>query len=216
MSSPDRPFFPPRGAGVQRVFLLRHGEIQSPSSVKRYVGQTDLPLSEAGRQTAHRWAGRFSGSVFSGLFCSDLVRSRETAEIVGHGRPTGIEPIPGLREIHMGRWENEPFDAVRARFPEAFRRRGEHMDTFRPPGGESFRDLQQRAVAAFDGIVGRTPGDLLIIGHAGVNRALLCHVLGLPLARLFRLGQDYGCLNILERRKRGFAVALLNAVSGPI
>jgi probable phosphoglycerate mutase len=42
-----------------------------------------------------------------------------------------------------------------------------------------------------------------VVGHAGVNRVLLCHLLGMPLGNLFRLGQDYGCCNLL-RRWNGF------------
>jgi broad specificity phosphatase PhoE len=41
-------------------------------------------------------------------------------------------------------------------------------------------------------------GDELIVGHAGVNRVILCHALGIPLANLFQICQDYGCMNILE------------------
>ena len=52
--------------------------------------------------------------------------------------------------------------------------------------------------------------DLLLVCHAGVNRVILCHLLGMPLANLFRIGQDSGCLNIIEKNRQGFQVAAMN------
>jgi probable phosphoglycerate mutase len=49
-----------------------------------------------------------------------------------------------------------------------------------------------------------------VVAHGGTNRALLCRALGLPLARLLTLGQDYGALTVLERRRDGWALRRLN------
>jgi probable phosphoglycerate mutase len=49
-----------------------------------------------------------------------------------------------------------------------------------------------------------------IVAHGGTNRALLCHVFGLPLGRLLAFGQDYGALTVLEVGRRGWAVRRLN------
>jgi probable phosphoglycerate mutase len=65
-------------------------------------------------------------------------------------------------------------------------------------------------VAAFHEILGKAAGDIAIVGHAGVNRLLLCHILGLPLGNLFRLGQDYGCVNIIQCSETGFQLQLAN------
>jgi probable phosphoglycerate mutase len=65
-------------------------------------------------------------------------------------------------------------------------------------------------VPAFERLAGETDSDLLMVGHAGVNRVILCHLLGMPLANLFRLGQDPGCLNVIEKGPEGFRVAGVN------
>jgi len=41
-------------------------------------------------------------------------------------------------------------------------------------------------------------GNIVIVAHGGVNRVILCHLLGIPLENIFRIEQDYGCLNIIE------------------
>nr|MBC8393812.1 histidine phosphatase family protein [Deltaproteobacteria bacterium] len=53
-------------------------------------------------------------------------------------------------------------------------------------------------------------GQVLIVAHAGVNRVILCHILGMPLANLFRLGQDYGGLNIIDGKNNSMYVKAMN------
>jgi probable phosphoglycerate mutase len=85
---------------------------------------------------------------------------------------------------------------------------------YRPPEGESFRDLQKRVLPVFKEIVSAARGNVLIVAHAGVNRVVLCHVLGMPINHLFRIAQDYGCLNVIETRGNLFSVTSLNARPG--
>jgi len=65
-------------------------------------------------------------------------------------------------------------------------------------------------------LVQQSEGNLLIIGHAGVNRVILCRLLGTQLANLFRLEQGYGCLNIFEYTFGSLAVRRLNIPPGII
>ena len=79
----------------------------------------------------------------------------------------------------------------------------------RPEGGESFADVQARVWPAFEGIAAQAQGKAgatLVVAHAGVNRVLLCRLLGMPLAHLFRLGQDYCGLNLIAPTPDGFII----------
>lgn len=204
-------------AAVHRrtVYLLRHAEPRLSPGGKRYIGWSDPPLSAAGARQAADWQPVIASLDLTALFCSDLRRCRQTAEkIIAPGRlPITIDPA--LREINLGRWDGETFEAVRRQDPEGFARRGRDPVRYRPPGGESFDDLQQRVMPAFDKIIAGTRGDILIVGHAGVNRVILCRLLGMPLANLFRIGQDYAALNILISDKSGFRVQTLNHCLDP-
>lgn len=179
------------------------------------MGQIDVPLDGEGQRQARALARRFEHAELAGLFCSDLARSRDTAAAVGAA--AGIEPTvrPDLREIAMGEWEGLTFREVARRFPEAYRARGEDLAGFRVPGGESFAECGRRAVAAFEEIAGSAAGNLLIVGHAGVNRLILAHLLGMPVHNLFRLGQDYACLNLIQSSAAGYQVRLLNGRARP-
>ncbi|MFA7406118.1 MAG: histidine phosphatase family protein, partial [Pelobacteraceae bacterium] len=118
--------------------------------------------------------------------------------------------LPGLREIDLGGWDGVPISEVRQRFPNEYERRGANLIGYRPPGGESFADLSARVLPVFENTVSIAGNNLLIVGHAGVNRVLLCHLLGIPPANLFRLEQEYGCLNIMRRTAGAWVVRRVN------
>ncbi len=194
------------------LYLVRHGKIRQEDDQRRYIGQIDLPLAEEGRRQAEHLRRRMEHAEISAAYCSDLTRSRETAEIAAGGR-FEVVARPDLREISMGEWEGRTLGDVARQSPDEYRARGEDIAGFRVPGGESFVECGRRVVSAFEDIVGRSTGNVLIVGHAGVNRLFLCHALGMPVANLFRIGQDYSCLNIIQSSNSGYQVRLMNGRS---
>jgi probable phosphoglycerate mutase len=107
-----------------RIFLLRHGIVQSPEEEKLYVGQQDLPLSHGGLKQAAAWADYFAHIALGAIYCSDLSRCLETARIIGDRCRIAPQAQPALREIHLGDWEGQPFASVKRRNPQAYRLRG--------------------------------------------------------------------------------------------
>ncbi|MGO9312001.1 MAG: DVU_1551 family NTP transferase [Syntrophobacteraceae bacterium] len=192
------------------IYLVRHGAIQSPVDPKRFIGQLDLPLTEEGFLQAERLAEGLRDTSLSAVFCSDLKRSVQTAQIIAKPHHISCIPKRELREISLGRWEGLTFDEVRRRHPEEFHARGLDIVHFRPGEGESFLDCTFRVIPAFYETLTSTRGNILIVGHAGVNRIILSQALGRSLADLFEIDQEYGCLNVLAHRHSTLEVKLLN------
>lgn len=188
--------------------LMRHGQIvqYDPS---RYVGQSDIPLDEAGRAQAARVAGFLAKAGITRIVSSDLSRTMETARIVSKGWGVDIEPEPRLREIFLGQWEGLTRQEVMEAFPGQYQARGEDMANVRPDKGESFKDAQDRVWPVFERLAA-SEQKTLIVAHAGVNRTILCKALGMPLENLFRLGQEYCCLNFFSRKKGEIVLEGLN------
>lgn len=193
----------------KKILLLRHGQIQTDDGEKRFIGQIDLPLSEAGSDQARHWQSVLSGIPLGAIVASDLLRCLETARIIA-GDDKKIETDAALREIRLGRWEGERVRDIKHRWPEAYRQRGLDMAGFRPPEGECFLDLQQRVVPVFEAAVDRVDNPVLIITHAGVIRMILCHVLGMPVENLFRLAIGYGAMTLIDRKTDGYCIQALN------
>ena len=127
------------------LHLLRHGAIDWPKA-DCFIGQTDAPLSSEGRLQANAWRNELQNVEFTAVWSSDLARATETAGIIFAGRAAGVRTCRELREIQLGEWDGLPRDRVRESHPDLWRARGEDLAGFRPPGGESFRDVQQRVV----------------------------------------------------------------------
>lgn len=194
-----------------RLILIRHGETEWNASL-RYMGQNDVPLNERGRAQAAAAAERLARTGAAALYASDLARASETAAIIGARLGLAPRPAPELREIDVGQWEGLTPEELYRRYPE-------HMKEYdRDPartvrlGGESYAQLQQRALAALQRIeAAHAQGDtLLAVSHGGTIRALLCHVIGLDLAHFGRLWLDNGSLTELRRAASGWRLTRLN------
>ena len=192
------------------IYLIRHGKIQQEDEQRRYIGQADVPLTAEGIRQAEHLQQRFRRADISAIYCSDLSRCVQTARIIGESNGVRVLPRADLREVAMGEWEGCTFGDIARRFPAEFKARGLDIVSYRVPGGESFADCSERVIAALGDMLESSPGNLVIIGHAGVNRLLLCHMLGMPIANLFRIAQDYGCLNIIQCGSSGYQVKLVN------
>jgi len=191
------------------IYLLRHGMLTGDSR-DRFIGQTDLPLAPQGVAQAEAFALALRNRGIGAIHCSDLTRCRQTADILAKALDLDVSVHDGLREVSLGEWEGLLRQEVAARWADEFVARGRDLDRYRPPGGESFSDCLARVWPVWKSAIADAGEAVAIVGHAGVNRLLLCRLLGMPVQNMFRLGQDYGCLNIAEIGRGGTRVRLIN------
>jgi len=191
------------------IYLARHGEIDLGGK-KRLVGQVDLPLSEKGRQQARLLKQALTPPPFDRIYCSDLIRSLETARSIASPEKETFQVLPHLREINLGVWDGLEVAEIREHFPDEWEKREQDVIRYTPPGGESFVTLADRVRPVFEGIVEKGEARVLIVGHAGVNRVILTQVLGMPLTHLFRLQQDYGSFTLIAHKNGEWRLLALN------
>jgi len=160
------------------VILVRHAE-STWNEMRRWQGQADPPLSNAGRDQARRVAERLCGEPITALYASDLRRAFETAEIIGAMLGLEARAEPRLRELDLGAWAGLTSEEIAVSFAEQFQAWQEHK-VVRPGGGELFDEMQQRAVEAVQEIVAAHPGETVCaVTHGGVVYALRGHTLGI-------------------------------------
>ncbi len=153
------------------VFLARHGQT-AYNLEGRFQGQQPVPLDDTGRSQAAELAERAGGYGFAALWCSPLLRARETAEIVS--ARIGLEPKEDARlmETDAGDWTNCSFADVQAEAPELFEKFFTGVPSFAFPGGESFAQQEVRVDAALRDVeAGALPA--LVVCHGMVIRAAL-------------------------------------------
>ncbi len=203
---------------MSTVYLIRHGEIVGRSKKHRFIGRLDVPLSDIGRDQIHRLAGHPCLQAVDKILTSPLLRCTESAAILtANLKCRDAEVIPELAEINLGAWEGLTVAEVSKRFPGEYSARGKDLPGYRPDNGESFSDLLCRCWPVFQQATHCGIKHIAIVAHAGVNRVLLCKILGMPLNNLFELKQDYGCCNSILCDRSGYRIEYLNfRPAGPI
>jgi probable phosphoglycerate mutase len=191
------------------IYLIRHGEIPRHSP-RRFIGRSDFALTDHGRQQIRDLPEKLLTEKIEKIYCSPLLRCRESAEILGSYSGGVIEIIKDLAEIDLGAWEGLTVAEVQQRYPGSYQARGLNLSTFRPPGGESFSDLLERTRIVFKKIAETNTASVAVVAHAGVNRVLLCDILGMPLENMFRLEQNFACINTIHFEKGAFCLARMN------
>jgi broad specificity phosphatase PhoE len=158
-------------ASPPRVYLARHGQT-AYNLEGRFQGQLPVPLDDTGRAQAGELAERAAEHGFAALWCSPLLRARETADVVA--KRIGLEPREDARlmETDAGDWTDLPFSEVQARAPREFARFIEGDPLFAFPGGESFAQQGVRVAASLYDIR-RAEAPALVVCHGGVIRILL-------------------------------------------
>ncbi|GEA15309.1 MAG: hypothetical protein PWR22_49 [Moorella sp. (in: firmicutes)] len=193
-----------------RVYLVRHGETEW-NNAGRYQGHSDVALSPRGRQQAELLRERFRHVSLDGVYSSDLSRARETAATIAAPHGLEVNTVTGLREINFGAWEGLTYQEIVAGFPcewEAWRRDPANKIV---PGGESFRQVMERAWRAFNGIVRQEKGrNILLVAHGGSLRALICAILGLDLTAVWRFRLDNTGVSIVDCYDDKHILVLLN------
>ncbi len=198
-----------------RLYLIRHGQV-ADGHTDRYHGHNDVDLSPTGVRQCQAVAAYLQDVPLSGIYTSDLTRTRRGAEIIAQGRGLAVESIPAFREINFGIWEGLTFQEIMERYPEELRRRFDDLANYRIPGGESLRDLQDRVAPRLAELLERHRNQaFLIVAHAGINRVILAQALNLDLAFIFRLDQAYAGLNIIDYYPDLAVVRLINGVVYP-
>jgi alpha-ribazole phosphatase len=181
-----------------RIYLIRHGETEWNASL-RYQGQTDVPLSEEGKQQAELLGRRLSALKFDGFYASDLTRAYETARIISLHHKQQVKKIPELREMNFGRWEGLNYKEIMGIYPEEIKQWWEKPLQTRIPGGETLDMMIKRTISAVRTIVeSHSEGSIVVVSHGGVIRSLVGTVLGMDMNKYWRLRLDNACLNIID------------------
>jgi probable phosphoglycerate mutase len=171
------------------VLLIRHGPTEWNAD-GRIQGRADPGLSAQGRAAVATWrlpAPWAAARVLS----SPLRRARETATML-----TGRTPAVDGRLIEMdwGRWEGRRLAELRAEAPGAVAANETRGLDFRPPDGESPREVAMRLQALLAELA-TDPQAVVAVCHKGVIRAALVLATGWDMRSKppVRLPRDRGC-----------------------
>jgi probable phosphoglycerate mutase len=175
---------------MARLILVRHGET-AWNAQARYQGQSDPPLSEAGRRQAASLSSYLAREEIDAIHASDLQRAWDTALTIAgpHGLP--VHADRRLREMDFGAWEGLTYTEVQTHDPSGLAAWEADPLNVAPSGGETLRQVAARVRSVLDDMARiEWERTVVLVSHGGPLRVLLCMALGLePQAHWqFRLG----------------------------
>ncbi|HEX8707398.1 MAG TPA: histidine phosphatase family protein [Pyrinomonadaceae bacterium] len=189
------------------VSLIRHGQSQG-NAQGRFGGHTPTPLSQRGRRQAEATAGALAAENYDAIYSSDLPRAVETAMPLARLTGLDVEQAEAFRERSVGVMEGLTFEESAAQHPEQYaallRRDFEHVLL----GGESYRQMLDRASHRLDEVVEQHRGGrVALFSHTGTICILSLHLMGAldaPELRPVWLATSNCGINRFEIRSDGF------------
>jgi len=182
-----------------QIHLFRHGQTDW-NAERRVQGQSESQLTELAIQQARELGERTKHLHFDHYYCSSSLRTRQTAEQAFATRADQIHYLDSLREIHLGPWEGRLYAEVEVEQPEPFRHFWDAPHLFQVQGAETFAQLQQRALDTVAAIQAEyTAGDIAIVSHGALIKALLCHFEGKPLSSMWAPPSMHNCAHSIVK-----------------
>ncbi|NIG52073.1 alpha-ribazole phosphatase [Chitinophaga sp. Cy-1792] len=173
------------------IYLIRH----TTPAVERGIcyGFADIDVAPTFETEAARVKGLLPDKPLV-VYSSPLQRCRKLATYLFSNNFTTDDR---LKELNFGEWEMKRWDDLG---PDALQKWMDDFVYVRVPGGESYIDLRDRAVAVLNEVISKGK-DAVLVTHSGIIRALLAHVSGTPLEKSFERRTEYGrvaCLKVVN------------------
>lgn len=178
------------------ICIVRHGETDWN---KRGVlqGWLDVPINDLGRRQAHALAQSLEGAGLSAVWCSPLIRARETADIVT--KQLKLPPPfvhAGIKEKNFGAVQGIPKHELAELNPALLEQIIRRNPAAEFAGGETMDEFADRVLAAFDEIDKHSGANrVLVITHGWVMDVITRHIHGLERSAVLHMKRKNGeCL----------------------
>jgi probable phosphomutase (TIGR03848 family) len=194
---------------VTTFFFVRHA-VTSHTGHKLSGRLPGIPLTDEGRAQAEAVAEKLAGVPFKAVYSSPIDRTLETARIIARGQGLKVETREGFSEVEFGKWTDKSFNVLRRtklwsnvqRFPSGTRF----------PEGESFLDVQARAIAEVDSLRRQHPKDVICcVSHADVIKLVVGYFLGVHMDLFQRMDIGPASVSVVAVGDSGPRVLTVNS-----
>jgi len=193
-----------------RILAIRHGQT-AWNADGRIQGHTDIGLDDTGQWQAERLAEALQGEALHALYSSDLLRARQTAQLLQRFSTESLRLDTGLRERSFGRMEGLSFAEIEECWPQEAARWRQRDADFAPGGGETLKAFYARCVATAARLAAAHAGQtIVLVAHGGVLDMLYRAAAGLDLAAPRRWELGNASVNRLLYSPEGFSIVAWN------
>ncbi len=191
---------------MKKIILIRHGSIDDKYR-GRYIGSTDVPLSEKGVKEAEAIGQYIADIDCDHIFASPMLRVRQTFEAaLSPEKINKIEHKENLREINFGAWEGKTFEEINEEYPGEAEDWTKPVDNFAFPNGSNLKDFHDDIGLFKQTLVDSAGSTIMVFAHGGVILALLCNILGIDKDKMLAFKADRGSISTFDLFDNGYGV----------
>ncbi len=196
------------------LILVRHGETDW-NRMGICQGFSDVELNENGRRQIEQLARSLSKEKISAVYSSDLKRATDTAKTIAEYHNLKVQFEPDLREMNQGDLEGLSFEEIRVRYGDLLKEWRINSDSLRLPGGESLKQVQERAFRAIEKIqrLHDKNETVVMASHNLTIISLLCKLTGVGLEQFVKFKLQAASKTIILFDNGQCKVKILNDVS---
>ena len=200
---------------MTEFILVRHGYSITNKS-KSFTGQMDVPLDDVGKEQGKAVSDYiYNNYKVDAIYSSDLMRAKDTVSLLSEKTKLSVITRKDLREIDVGTFQGRSFRELSEKYPEEIKMREENPGEYRFPGGESHKELLERALYAIEKIAKENEGKRVVIAtHGGVIRVLVCAFSGLGISQLSEVSRLHNASITVVKYDNGKAEFLLKDYTG--
>ncbi len=192
------------GLKKMKLIFLRHGQTEW-NALQRYQGHTDIPLNDRGREQAQKAADYLlKYQQVEAIYCSDLSRTQETAQIAADKLKLPVLLDSRLREASFGNWEGMSFIDVYKHHSQEFNSWYQDIWKYKMPGGETFTEVWERVSLAIRDITRQDYATVLVVTHGGVVKAFLGQID--PSIDIWKTAIDPGSLTFVQYTQEDYTI----------
>lgn len=129
------------------VLLIRSGETDWDDA-ERLQGETDLPMSEAGRAAMTALSGTLADEPIETVYCGPDEASVATARAIASHTGARVRRLASLGEMRLGLWEGLREAELLERYPKAYQQWREDPTAVTPPEGDTLANVSDRIITA--------------------------------------------------------------------
>ena len=195
------------------LILVRHAHTDWAD--KKLAGWLpDVHINEHGLKQAEALVERLKPVEIAAIYSSPLERALETAQPLAKARGLKIIKTPGLGEVKYGDWQGHSLKVLSHK--KEWRSVQIAPSTFQFPNGESFREMQSRAVAAVEKITADHAKDTLVLfSHGDVIKVIVAYYSGIALDNFQRIAIGPASISVVDLGPFGAHLSRLND-TGPL
>ena len=182
-----------------KIFLIRHAEAEG-NLFRVAHGQYDSTITPRGYSQLSWLRERFKGERLDAVYGSDLTRTHTTASALYVPRGLPFRPMPLLREIRLGLWEQMTWGEIQRMDRQMYIDFNKRPDLWQVEGAETFPQVRDRMLEGIRRIAAENPGGTVAAAsHGAALRTLLGTLEGMSLEEIGATGHgDNTAVSLLE------------------